>query len=169
MLRDKIIRIPEVAWAPVAAGFLILITGIIVQVLGYPLLFPSLGPTAYIVATSPKAREASFYNTLAGHFIGLGAGFLAVFLAGATKAPVVLVTHHMTFERTFASVLALALTLLGNILLKAKHPPAGATTMLVSLGAFSTWKDAFVVATGVIIIAVVGEGVRFLRAGGKGR
>jgi hypothetical protein len=55
------------------------------------------------------------------------------------------------------------LTLLICLLLKASHPPAAATTLLVALGAIKTRQDAFNVVAGVLLIAVFGETARRLR------
>jgi CBS-domain-containing membrane protein len=131
---------------------------------GYPWLFPSLGPTAYLQAESPAHPASRFYNTVVGHGIGLVAGFLAVFLLNAYTDPVVLVSHSLTWERAGAAALALALTLGVALLLKASHPPAGATTLLVALGAFKL-EDIPTVVAGVLIVAVVGELARRLRLG----
>ncbi len=44
----------------------------------------------------------------------------------------------------------LALAVLLELLLRAKHPPAASTTLLVALGSFHpTWHDAWVILAGV--------------------
>jgi hypothetical protein len=61
-------------------------------------------------------------------------------------------------------VLSAVLTMLGLSLLKATHPPAAATMLLVALGGFEpTWRSAGIVTAGVLLLAVLGEGVRYLR------
>jgi CBS-domain-containing membrane protein len=99
-----------------------------------------------------------------GHLVGLAAGFVGVFVLGAYSDPVVLVRHQLTWGRAGAAVIALALTLLVALLLKASHPPAGATTLLVALGAFKI-ADILTVVAGVLIVAVAGELARRLRLG----
>jgi hypothetical protein len=47
--------------------------------------------------------------------------------------------------------------------LKASHPPAGATTLLVALGALKTQTDLVNAAIGILAIAVFGEILRRLR------
>jgi hypothetical protein len=65
-------------------------------------------------------------------------------------------------------VLAIALNMLFGIVLKASHPPAAATTLLVSLGGFKpTIADVTHVAIGVLIVAIAGEFLRQLRVKGK--
>jgi CBS-domain-containing membrane protein len=135
-------------------------TGIIANM---PWLFPSLGPTAYLQAETPDKPTARFYNTVIGHFIGLACGFIAVALFSAWNAPAVLTTHHLTAVRVWTSALALSLTLLGNLLLRSSHPPAGATTLLVALGTFKTITDAVTIVAGVLIVATFGWMFRWLR------
>ncbi|MBI3803108.1 MAG: HPP family protein [Nitrospirae bacterium] len=65
-----------------------------------------------------------------------------------------------------AAVLATGLMLLGVLLLRASHPPAAATTLLVALGGFKVSLHTLtVVVSGVLIVALVGEGLRRLRLG----
>src|SRR5579872_732129 len=42
-----------------------------------PFVFPSLGPTAYLLFFTPLARTASPRNTVFGHAIGLVCGYVA--------------------------------------------------------------------------------------------
>nr|WP_244977120.1 HPP family protein [Deinococcus humi] len=129
-----------------------------------PLLFPSLGPTAFLQTETPDQTSAQPYHVVIGHVVALLAGFLAVWVFGAADAPSVLATHDLTAPRVWASVLAVALTLLGGLLLRASHPPAAATTLLASLGGFPpTIKSATTVMGGVLLIALLGEGLRRLR------
>jgi CBS-domain-containing membrane protein len=66
----------------------------------------------------------------------------------------------------WAAVLAVALNMLGGLLLRASHPPAAATTLLVALGGFKTTvHDAVTVIVGVLIVAIVGEVLRRIRLG----
>ncbi|MEO8285366.1 MAG: HPP family protein [Chloroflexota bacterium] len=152
-------------WAPLVGGFLMLVVGVLGLLTGRPLLFPSLGPTAYLQAGSPANPAARIYNTIVGHFIGLGMGFLSVALFNAWNSPTPFADHRLAPERMGASVLAIMLTLLVALLLKAFHPPAGATTLLVTLGGFKTLEDALTVVAGVLVIAIVGEVARRLRLG----
>jgi hypothetical protein len=138
--------------------------GLVGLAAGQPWLFPSLGPTAFLQAETPDQKSSRFYNTVVGHLIGFAAGVAAVLLLGAQHAPNVLVARELVPLRVWASVLSAVLTMLGLSLLKASHPPAAATMLLVALGGFSpSWKSAGTVMAGVLILAVLGEGVRHLR------
>ena len=159
-----ILSIPDVVWGPLAVASLLGAVGLIGLAVGQPLLIPSLGPTAFLQAEEPRAPSARFYNTVVGHLVGLAAGMAAVLLLGASDAPSVLADKEMVQVRVGAAVLSGALTMLGLSLLRASHPPAAATMLLVSLGGIGTsWRGVGVFAVGVLIVAILGEGVRFLR------
>ena len=155
--------IPDSVFAPVASASAILVAGLLGLAFHRPWLFASLGPSAFQLAEYPEQKSARAYNTIVGHLSGLAMGFAAVAVLGAWDAPKVLSTHHLTAIRVWASVIAIALTSAMILALRASHPPAGSTTLLVSLGSFSTWADVRVVVIGVAIIAAVGEIFRFVR------
>ncbi len=160
--------IPDVVWAPLAAGVLLGVVGLISWALGQPWLFPSLGPTAYLQTESPDRPMSRFYNTVVGHLMGLGAGFLSIFLFGLQHTPLLTTTHAVTLDRMGAAVISVTLTMLGCLLFRASHPPAAATTLLIALGGFRpTPREATNIAIGVLIVATVGEFLRRLRAGAR--
>src|ERR671920_1601093 len=130
------------------SGVLILVTGAIALLAGRPWLLPSLGPSAVLAGEMPAHPVARTWNTTVGHAGGLLAGFAGVLLAGAMNDPVVLVDHVLTPGRVLASVIAIALTVLAGALLRASHPPAAATTLLVSLGSIRTVEDSLNLAVG---------------------
>lgn len=162
--KTRIGKIPDIVWAPIVSGLLMLIVGLLGIAFRQPWLFPSLGPTAFLQAEQPDQKTAQFYNTVVGHLCGLVAGLLAVMLFGAATAPPVLSTGELAPVRVWASVLAIALNMLLGFLLKASHPPAAATTLLVSLGGFKpTISDTIHVMFGVVIVAIAGEIFRQIR------
>lgn len=166
--KSKIVKLPDAVWAPTTAGLLMLIAGLLGLAFRQPWIFPSLGPTAFLQAEQPDQPTAKFYNTVVGHLVGLGAGLFAVAVLGAVSAPSVLSTGELTAVRVWASVLAVVLNLLLGLLFKASHPPAAATTLLVSLGGFKpTWHDVGTVVIGVLIVAIAGEAIRQIRVKSK--
>jgi len=142
-----------------------LVVGLASMLAARSFLFPSLGPSAYLQSEDPAHPSTRFYNTVVGHILGLLAGFAGVFLFNALNDPVTLQTKQLTTGRMGATVVGLALTLLLCLLLKASHPPAAATTALVTLGSIKTTTDVLYLLVGVLLIALVGELVRRLRLG----
>ncbi|HEX5416399.1 MAG TPA: HPP family protein [Chloroflexota bacterium] len=98
-----------------------------------PFIFPSLGPTAFLLFYTPTAPPACPRNTLVGHLIGALAGWLSLVIFGLTAAPPAL-SAGVDWPRVGAAALSLALTSGLMVLLRVPHPPAGATTLIVSLG-----------------------------------
>ncbi len=162
--RQRIRALQQEIWAPITAGLLMLLVGLIGLATAQPLLFPSLGPTAFLQTEAPDQPASRFYNVTIGHAVGLVAGYAAVLLFRADAAPALFAAHQLVAPRVWASVLAIVLTMLGAALLKASHPPAAATTLLIALGGFRpTVHDVIIIVVGVLIVAVAGEGLRRLR------
>lgn len=168
-LLERLLAVPDAAWSPVATGAQILIVGGIGLLAGSPLIFTSLGPTAFMHAELPHHRSSRFYNTVAGHVLAMGSGFFAVWALDAWSAPAVESSRQITAVRVWAAVVAIVLTALLTLALKANHPPAVATTLLVALGPFDQARDAVTLFVGVVIVAIVGEVFRRLRALRKSR
>ena len=157
-------EVPDAVWGPIVVGSLLGAVGLIGLAAGQPWLLPSLGPTAYLVAEEPRKPSSRFYNTVVGHLVGLGSGVLAVIVLGATAAPAVLSTGDLTPSRVGAAVLAAVVTMAVLPLIRASHPPAAATMLLVALGSVEpTWKTAGHVLAGAAIVGALGEGFRWLR------
>src|SRR5262245_64970266 len=98
-----------------------------------PFVFPSLGPTAFLVFFSPTAPTAAPRNTILGHAIGIVCGYGSLVVFGLQHAPPAMATG-VDAARVGAAALSLAATGALMILFKAAHPPAGATTLIISLG-----------------------------------
>ena len=105
----------------------------VAMVSGTPFVFPSLGPTAFLFFFTPRAPAASPRHTIYGHAIGIVCGYGALWLFGLRHAPPAMAAG-VSAARVGAAALSLASTGALMILLKAAHPPAGATTLIISLG-----------------------------------
>jgi CBS-domain-containing membrane protein len=81
----------------------------------------------------PTAPTASPRNTLCGHAIGIVCGYLALCLLGLEYAPAANL-EEIHWRRVLAAALSLAATGALMILFRVVHPPAGATTLIISLG-----------------------------------
>ena len=101
---------------------------------GTPFVFPSLGPTAFLFFFDPRAPSASPHHAVIGHAIGILCGYGSLLLLHLEHSGSAFAVG-MDGRRVLAAALSLAATGALMILLKAAHPPAGATTLLVSLGA----------------------------------
>jgi len=97
-----------------------------------PFIFPSLGATAFLVFFTPTTPSASPRNTLCGHAIGIICGYAALWVTGLQHAGPAIVTE-LGWTRILATALSLATTGALMIRLNVPHPPAAATTLIVSL------------------------------------
>lgn len=143
-------------------GGLLLVVGAVGWAIKMPLLFASLGPTAYEMIEKPESPSSKAYNVIVGHYLGLGAAFFFLWALSAWGAPKVASAGFVSSARLWAVVLSGALTAVLTIAAKATQPAALATSLLVSLGAMQTARDAVSIIIAVLILAVIGEPVRRL-------
>ena len=148
--------------APLGEAVLILVVSIIGWASHQPLIFASLGPTAYELVEKPKLPSARPYNIVVGHLIAVLAGFAAIFLTRAWSVPGVSV-HGVPFLRVWAAVVAALLTAFFTLLFKAAQPAALSTTLLISLGLMQTAQNGLMILAGVVLITLIGEPIRILR------
>jgi CBS-domain-containing membrane protein len=116
-----------------------------------PFVFPSLGPTAYLLFFSPLAKTSSPRNTILGHAVGLICGYAAFVVTGAGAMP--FGAHPGIFwPRILAAALSLSTTGAFMVLLGISHPPAGATTLIVSLGIISKPGELVIIEVAVLLL-----------------
>ena len=135
-----------------AGSFLALtVSGTIAWLVSEPLVFPSLGATAFLAFETPLAEVASPRNTLVGHGTAILAAALSLAVFGLLDAPSAFV-EGITPARVGAVALSVGLT--GGVLrlLRSAHPPAGATTIIVSSGLLADPDQMLAVAVGVVLL-----------------
>jgi CBS domain-containing membrane protein len=120
---------------------------------GRPFIFPSLGPTAFLFFYTPLAPAASPRNTLAGHLIGALAGWGCLVVFGLQHSGSSIATG-VTGARVAAAALSLGVTSGLMVLLKSPHPPAGATTLIFSLGVLRRLEDVLILMIAVILLTL---------------
>ncbi|MEO5899165.1 MAG: HPP family protein [Ilumatobacteraceae bacterium] len=131
----------------------ICIMSAVALVTGAPFIFPSLGPTAFLLFYTPMLPASSPRNCLIGHAIGAAAGYLSLVVFGLTNNPPALV-EGVDWSRVGAAALSLGLTSGLMVWARSPHPPAGATTLIVSLGILRQPVD-LVVLMGAVALLVV--------------
>jgi CBS-domain-containing membrane protein len=123
--------------------------------------FPSLGPTVMLFFESPEQPSARPANTLIGHLTGLLMGLVCLYafgLQGSLPAPV----GGLTLPYVAAGALSVALTTLLLTWLRRPHPPAGATTLIVSLGILTSPPQLLSMAGAILLITAAGWGLNAL-------
>lgn len=120
---------------------------------GSPFVFPSLGPTAFLHFYTPMAPAASPRNTLCGHAVGVAAAVVSLLAFGLTGEGPAL-ADGMTLARVGAVALSLGLTSGAMVWLRVPHPPAGATTMIISLGILTDAAHLAVLLFAVVLLTI---------------
>jgi CBS domain-containing membrane protein len=116
-----------------------------------PLLFPSLGATAFLMFETPMAEVSSPRNAMIGHLVGAAVAYVWLWVFDLIDRPTAIIAGFNE-ERWIAIALSLAFT--GGILrlLRAAHPPAGATTVIVSLGLLDNPHQMVILACGAALV-----------------
>jgi CBS domain-containing membrane protein len=118
---------------------------------GNPFVFPSLGPTAYLLFFSPLNKPSSPRNTILGHAIAIVCGYAAFVVTGAGAQP--FGAHAGVFwQRILAAALSLSTTAALMVLLGISHPPAGATTLIISLGIIAKPRELVIIEVAVFLL-----------------
>ena len=155
---------PEMVWTPLACGLIMVALGGLSMAAGQPLLFPSLAPATVTHVARPLQPSAHPYPTIAGQLLGIGCAYLAVWLTGATASPSVLGAHSFPAPRMWATAVGIVLTAASQEAAGALNPPAAATVVLITLGAFAPIaRDFWTLVAGVLVMALLGELARRLR------
>lgn len=131
-----------------------LVSGLVALATGQPWLFPSLGPTAMLQTEQPTSDGSTPRNTLIGHAVALLAGYGSLALFGLRSAAPAL-AGGITPARIAAATFSLAVTAAVLLLVHRPHAPAGATTLIVSLGLLRTPLALLVAFASVCVVTVV--------------
>jgi CBS domain-containing membrane protein len=152
---------PQAAWSRrkrgvyAAFGGVITLTvvGLIAHIAHEAFLFPSLGPTAFIVFFAAASRQAAPRNVVCGQLIGVAAGIVAVVGLGLREEPVNL--DDITIRRLLAALLAVAITFIVMTWLGVEHAPAAATTLIVALGVVRSASGFAAVVAAIVVTTVL--------------
>jgi hypothetical protein len=128
---------------------LVLVPAVAAWVLGRPLIFPSLGPSAFALVLDENENRVR--RVVGGHLIGVLSGLFAyhVLAHGLSLAALWPALSADGLRIAASGVVSIALTVTLMSVARANHAPACATTLIVSLGVLPGLVD------GVLIMAAV--------------
>jgi hypothetical protein len=149
--------------APLCEGALILAVSAAGWFTRSPLVFTSLGPTAFELIETPNRPSARPYNVIVGHLIGVVAGFAALGMTHAWRVPEVS-SGAVPLLRVAAATISAVLTVLLTLAARATQPAALSTTLLVSLGTLQRWQDGLFIMGAVLLLVFLGEPLRRWRS-----
>lgn len=138
----------------------IALLSMIAMVTNEPFVFPSLGPTAFILFFAALSAQAAPRNVFFGHLIGVVAGFVALLIFGLQSQSSNL--DETSWARIGAVAFALAVTLAAMVWLGVPHAPAGATTLIVALGLMRTPEQLTILMIAVVLLILQGIAINRL-------
>jgi CBS-domain-containing membrane protein len=135
-------------------GLLIAVLGVLAWATGFPALFPSLGPSAFVLARTPNGEVSEPRRVLGAHAIGVVAGLLAyqAFASGLVVTQSVPPFSTTSVLLAASGVASIVLTVAGMLFFECSHPPACATTLIVALGLLSTVTGGAVIVASVAVL-----------------
>lgn len=125
-----------------------------------PWLFPSLGPTVMLFFESPGLKGSRPRDALFGHAVALAAGIGCTSLFGLQDGPPA--AAGLTPAHVAAGALSVAVTTFILTRADMPHPPAGATTLIVSLGVLLGPAAWLSMAGAVLLTTGAGWGLNLL-------
>ncbi len=146
----------------VNSAITIAILSVVAMVTKQPFIFPSLGPTAFLLFFAATNVQAAPRSAFFGHLIGVIAGYASLVVFGLTTSAPDL--EDVTWDRVGAATMSLCLTLSIMIWLGVPHAPAGATTLIVSLGLLRTPEQLLILMVAVVLL--IGQGFVINRLAG---
>lgn len=146
------------------AGLLFTVLGMIAWGSGQPFIFPSLGPTAFVLAFDRRSKRTEAYRIIGSHLIGGIAGLVAwsVLATGMTITTTPPSFSPEGLRLAASATISIILTSWAMIATDAIHPPACATTLIVSLGLLSTPLRVGIIVVSVTILVLFHTGVLFV-------
>lgn len=139
------------------SGLYLFMVGVIAWLSGRPFIFPSLGPTAYVLAFDIMPdRKHSLRTVIGGHGCGVLGGFLCYHLLVSPNTLMGL-TEPVSFMGALlglGAVAALMTTTFLMLMFNASHPPACATTLIISLGILSDPIDGLFIMGAVLLMYI---------------
>ena len=150
--------------ASLYAGLLFTVLGLVAWATGQPFVFPSLGPSAFVLAFDRRSERERAVRVVGSHLIGGVAG-LAAWTAIADGAALTATPPAFSpegFGLTASAIVSLVATSWAMIATDLIHPPACATTLIVSLGLLSTPPEVRIIVASVTVLVAFHAGVILL-------
>lgn len=154
----------ETLFTSLHAGLLMAILGVIVWTTGRSFVFPSLGPSAFVLAYRPRA-QLSARNVIGGHFFGVVVGLLTYKLL-ADGLTVSVAQTPLSVESLLlglSGIVSVAFTTAAMLLTRTVHAPACATTLIIALGLLPGVVDGLIIMVSVTILYLSDRAVESLR------
>ncbi|MBN2211048.1 MAG: HPP family protein [Sedimentisphaerales bacterium] len=114
-----------------------------------PLVFPALGPSSFILFSSPLSKPAAPRSVIMGHWVCLTSGYTAWRITSLLTEQTISVDQN-GWPLMLSASLALGLGGLLMVSLDCPHPPACASALVVAIGAVTSIANILLMA-GVVV------------------
>jgi CBS domain-containing membrane protein len=129
------------------------IISVLASVTRLPLLFPQLGPSAFILFYTPMSEQASPRNVLLSHFMAVAIGLLCLWLTAQVFPQEHLIDSTvLNWQREIVVASSVGLVCLLMAVFNCVHPPAVASALIASLGFFEGPIQVFGIVAAVVLL-----------------
>ncbi|WP_049898651.1 HPP family protein [Halococcus agarilyticus] len=142
-------------------GLLVAVVGGVAWVTGLPALFPSLGPSAFVLATFPESEASDPRRVIGSHVLGVVAGLVSyhLFASGIVVTSEIVPFSAAGLRLAVSGAVAIVLTVTAMLQFRVRHPPACATTLIVALGLLPTFFQGTLIVAAVVVLVAVQEAI----------
>ena len=127
-----------------------------------PLIFPPLGPSAFILFHTPMSVTASPRTVILSHTMAVAAGLLSLRLVGMICPETDLFDPSvMNWYRVLVISLSMGITCVMMIIMRCEHPPAAGSALIAAMGYLG--NAAQIVGLPVAVVLLVIEAFFFNR------
>ncbi len=120
-----------------------------------PLLFPPLGPSAFILFHTPMSMTASPRNVILSHTMAVAAGLLSLWLIGMIYQGANLSDPTMmNWYRVMAIALSMGLIGFMMVAVRCVHPPAAASALIAAMGYLANAEQVLGLIGAVILLVL---------------
>ncbi|MFG3120101.1 HPP family protein [Streptomyces sp. NPDC048197] len=144
--------------------------GMIGRAVGWVALTTTLGPTAYLLLAHPESESARLRSAVTGHGLAVAVGLASLAAFGLWSHPSIAEQHQETVLQICAQAVGVGLTLFLLHVCDAEHPPAAATTLLITSGICRPGPPLYGLLLGLALVLVLAPVLAAVtsRIGGQG-
>ena len=125
------------------------ILGYLAHLTSWPLIFPSLGPSLFLIFYAPQKAMSSPRNTFLAHLLGGGMGFLVYKLFCYFT---LISSPGFGLGKMFSAALVVGILGFLMVRLRILHPPAASTALIAATGYLPHWHYLLILALALFII-----------------
>ncbi len=119
----------------------------------WPLVFPSLGPTAFLIFYAPASPMSSPRSTVFGHMLGAVIGWGAFHIVQAYTGGT-MTSQSISWAMIISTAIALGLTGFFMTLTGIIHPPAASTALLAAMGVLNRLEGIIILELAVMMLTL---------------